>query len=90
MSIDEKIRSIENRLTSLDQERTSLLNDLKTLRSQRDTHLESYPVRPFHEPRVFRGTYQLYKRLGFAEVGSENDGDYEIVLMRLPLVGRKK
>lgn len=53
------------------------------------THLESYPTRPFHEPRVFRGTYQLYKRLGFAEVGSEKDGDYEIVLMSLPLVGRK-
>lgn len=47
--------------------------------------LEAYPTRPFHEPRVFRGTYHLYKRLGFFEVGAEKDGDYEIVLVSLPL-----
>lgn len=49
------------------------------------TALEAYPTRPFHEPRVFRGTYQLYARLGFAEAGAERDGEYEIVLMNLPL-----
>lgn len=37
LSTDDQIRSIENRLTSLDQERTALLNDLKNLRSQRDS-----------------------------------------------------
>jgi hypothetical protein len=37
MSIDDKIRTIENRLTSLDQERTKLLTVLKNLRSQRDS-----------------------------------------------------
>ncbi|MEK6706628.1 MAG: GNAT family N-acetyltransferase [Bdellovibrionota bacterium] len=49
------------------------------------TCLEAYPTRPFHEPRVFRGTYQLYKRIGFIETGSEKDGDYEIVLMKFSL-----
>lgn len=47
--------------------------------------LEAYPTRPFHEPRVFRGTYQMYKRLGFNDVVAEKDEDYEIVLMNLPL-----
>jgi GNAT superfamily N-acetyltransferase len=47
--------------------------------------IEAYPTRPFHEPRLFRGTYQLYARLGFTEVSSEKDGDYEIVLMSLDL-----
>ncbi len=36
MAIDDEIRNIENRLTSLDKERTDLLNDLKKLRLQRD------------------------------------------------------
>jgi hypothetical protein len=36
MAIDDEIRTIENRLTSLDKERTDLLNDLKKLRLQRD------------------------------------------------------
>lgn len=54
------------------------------------TTVEAYPTRPFHEPRVFRGTYQLYKRLGFVEVGVDKDGDYEIVLMSMFLGGRKK
>ena len=37
MGVDDQIRTIENRLTSLDQERTGLLTDLKNLRSQRDS-----------------------------------------------------
>ncbi len=37
MGIDDQIRSIENRLTSLDQERSSLLSELKSLRTQRDS-----------------------------------------------------
>lgn len=52
------------------------------------TALEAYPARPFHEPRVFRGTYQLYDRLGFTETAAEKDGDYEIVLMSLALEDR--
>lgn len=58
---------------------------IEEARSAGAVALEAYPTRPFHEPRIFRGTYQLYKRLGFIEQGTERDGDYEIVLMRLPL-----
>ncbi len=47
--------------------------------------LEAYPVRPFDEPRVFRGTYPLYKKLGFLEAGSEKDGEHEVVLMQISL-----
>lgn len=36
MSVDDKIRSIENRLTAIEKERSDLLNELKTLRSQQD------------------------------------------------------
>lgn len=50
--------------------------------------LEAYPVRPAHEPRAFRGSYQMYRRLGFSEVGAEADGDHEIVLMNLELDNR--
>lgn len=46
--------------------------------------VEAYPIRPFHEPRIFRGTHSLYQRMGFEEVGSEKDGEFDIVLMRLP------
>jgi GNAT superfamily N-acetyltransferase len=49
------------------------------------THLEAYPTKPFHEPRIFRGTHRLYCKLGFTETTSEVDGDYAIVLMRLEL-----
>lgn len=37
MATDDEIRSIENRLSALDQERSALLIDLKNLRSQRDS-----------------------------------------------------
>ncbi len=37
MATDDEIRSIENKLSALDQERSALLNDLKNLRSQRDS-----------------------------------------------------
>jgi GNAT superfamily N-acetyltransferase len=47
--------------------------------------LEAYPTRRFHEPRIFRGSYTLYQRLGFLEAGAEKDEDHEIVLMRLGL-----
>ncbi len=38
MDIDDKIRSIENRLTALEQERIGLLGELKNLRVRRDDH----------------------------------------------------
>lgn len=50
--------------------------------------VEAYPVRPFREPRVFRGTHSLYVRLGFSEAGFEKDGDHEVVLMSLSLDSR--
>lgn len=47
--------------------------------------VEAYPVRPFHEPRIFRGTHKLYERLGFTEGGAEKDGEHEVLLMKFPL-----
>ena len=47
--------------------------------------LETYPTRPYDEGRVFRGTEALYRRHGFVEVGSEQDGEHEILLMQLNL-----
>ncbi len=47
--------------------------------------VEAYPVRPFHEPRVFRGTQRLYERLGFSEAGADQDGAHEVVLMKYSL-----
>jgi hypothetical protein len=38
VGIDDQIRSIEYRLTSLEKERTDLLSELENLRSQRDEH----------------------------------------------------
>ena len=37
MATDYEIRSIENRLSALDQERSVLLTDLKNLRTKRDS-----------------------------------------------------
>lgn len=47
--------------------------------------LEAYPVRPTHEPRLYRGTERLYARLGFAVAGAEKDGEHEVLLMRREL-----
>lgn len=44
--------------------------------------VEAYPVRPFHEPRVYRGTVGVFERAGFVELGAERDGPHEIVVMR--------
>lgn len=44
--------------------------------------VEAYPVRPFHEPRLYRGTVGLFQRAGFTEKNSEADGDHEILLMQ--------
>jgi GNAT superfamily N-acetyltransferase len=49
--------------------------------------VEAYPVRPFHEPRVYRGTEGLYRRAGFVQAGVEKDGAHEVLLMRLSLAG---
>jgi GNAT superfamily N-acetyltransferase len=45
--------------------------------------LEAYPTRPWDEPRMFRGSFRLYERLGFVEINSEKDGSSEILLMQL-------
>ncbi len=50
-------------------------------RKNKANSIEAYPVTPFHEPRIFRGTFNLYSRLGFKEIGSERDDEYEIKLM---------
>lgn len=47
--------------------------------------LEAYPTRPWDEPRMFRGSEGLYKRLGFTEISSEKDGETDILLMQLRL-----
>lgn len=47
--------------------------------------LEAYPVRPNHEPRLYRGSFALYKKLGFREIATEADGEHDIVLMRRDL-----
>jgi GNAT superfamily N-acetyltransferase len=44
--------------------------------------VEAYPVRPFHEPRVYRGTEGLYRRIGFEEISAEMDGDHSVLLMQ--------
>ncbi|MEE9315777.1 MAG: hypothetical protein V3U97_01565 [bacterium] len=49
------------------------------------TKVEAYPVRPFHEPRIYRGSHKMFQRLDFVEVDSEKDGEYEILLLELSL-----
>ncbi len=49
--------------------------------------IEAYPTRPWDEPRSYRGGHRLYARLGFLEVGSERDGESEVLLVRLDLEG---
>ena len=58
---------------------------MEEARSQGASLLEAYPTRPFDAPRIFRGTCQLYQRLGFKEAGAETDAPHEILLMQLPL-----
>lgn len=58
---------------------------IEEARSLGASSVEAYPVRPFHEPRIFRGTPSLYQRLGFKELGSEKDGDHEVLLVELKL-----
>jgi hypothetical protein len=47
--------------------------------------VEAYPVRPFDEARIYRGSYQLFQRLGFKEIGSEKDGAFDILLLEYSL-----
>lgn len=51
--------------------------------------IEAYPVRPTDEARVFRGSYKMYERCGFAIKEMEKDEDSEILLMYLLLPGTK-
>jgi hypothetical protein len=58
---------------------------IKIAREKGAKKLEAYPTRPFHEPRIYRGNRKIYERLGFSEVAVEKDGEYEILLLELPL-----
>lgn len=51
MGIDDQIRSIENRLTALEKDRSILLNELKGLRAQRD---EQKPVMLLGRPALMK------------------------------------
>lgn len=61
---------------------------IEKARNEGAVAVEAYPVRPYHEPRIFRGTQSLYERLGFTEVGADKDGEHEIVLMEVSLKGQ--
>ncbi len=58
---------------------------LNEARLQGAKTVEAYPVRPFHEPRMYRGNCELFKRLGFVETRYEKDGDFEILLLEYSL-----
>jgi GNAT superfamily N-acetyltransferase len=47
--------------------------------------IEAYPVRPFHEPRMYRGSYKLFQKLGFVEIAAEQDGEFDILLLQYSL-----
>jgi GNAT superfamily N-acetyltransferase len=47
--------------------------------------VEAYPVRPFHEPRSYRGACGLFQRAGFKEVAVEKDGEHELLVMSCEL-----
>lgn len=47
--------------------------------------LEAYPVRPWDKARAYRGSEDLYARLGFDIRNSESDGGSQILLMSLDL-----
>ncbi len=47
--------------------------------------IESYPTRPWDEPRSYRGSWRMYQRLGFEVLGEEPDGESDILLMSLSL-----
>ena len=60
----------------------------------RATRIEAYPVRPFHEPRVYRGTEGLFRRQGFVKKSAEADDEFQILLMSREIesgraIGRK-
>lgn len=47
--------------------------------------IDAFPVRPWDEPRSYRGSERLFSAHGFVEVGSEVVGDTEVVVMRRSL-----
>ena len=50
-------------------------------RSRGARRVEAYPTRPWDEPRSYRGSEAMYRRVGFQEVAAERDGEREILLM---------
>lgn len=49
------------------------------------TAVEAYPVRPWDEPRSYRGSWRLYDRLGFRISAAEPDDASEVLLMSIGL-----
>lgn len=49
------------------------------------TAVEAYPVRPWDKARAYRGSEDLYKRLGFKIRASDPDDESEVLLMSLDL-----
>lgn len=47
--------------------------------------LEAYPTDPWDQPRAYRGSFAQYKKLGFEEYSSEQDGESRVLCMRLNL-----
>lgn len=47
--------------------------------------VEAYPVRPWDEPRSYRGHHRTYLGLGFREIAAERDGGAEILLLQREL-----
>ncbi len=47
--------------------------------------VEAYPTRPWDEPRSYRGALSTFERAGFQVIGSEPDGESEVLLLRRSL-----
>lgn len=48
-------------------------------------YVEACPTDPWDEPRSYRGSLSMYRRLGFVEVAREADGDGHVLLVEAGL-----
>lgn len=55
---------------------------LEHARSAGASGVDAFPVRPWDEPRAYRGAESLYAAHGFEVVGSEPDDQSEVLVMR--------
>lgn len=58
---------------------------IQEARNQGAKRLEANPTLPWDADRAYRGSYEMYKKLGFEIHGRECDGSSEILLMSLTL-----